>query len=91
MIELISIQEVGFQVDYTLSRGGLEFGTVFLDDKNVAFWIVAPGRTKLKTVMDLDKDKGGYSPFLKELKKWEEKAKDNGASCWSEVNLDTDS
>ncbi|XP_074355788.1 ribonuclease TUDOR 1-like [Apium graveolens] len=73
--------EVGFQVDYTLSRRGLEFGTIFLDDKNVTFWIVAQGW--LKTVRDLDKDKGGYSPFLKELKKWEENEKDNGAGCWS--------
>ncbi|KAL8123218.1 ribonuclease TUDOR 1-like [Apium graveolens] len=76
-------KEVGFQVDYTLSSRGLEFGTVFLDDKNVAFWIVAHGWAKLKTVRDQDKDKGGYSPFLKELKKWEDKAKDNGAGCWS--------
>ncbi|XP_074358703.1 ribonuclease TUDOR 2-like [Apium graveolens] len=42
--------EVGFQVDYTLSPRGLEFGTVFLDDKNVAFWIVAKGWTKLCTM-----------------------------------------
>lgn len=40
---------------------------------------------------DLDKDKGGFSPYLKELKKWEDKAKDNCAGCWSKVSLDTDS
>ncbi|KAK1358052.1 hypothetical protein POM88_051308 [Heracleum sosnowskyi] len=76
-------KEVKFQVDYTLPQRRLEFGTVFLGDKNVAFYVVAQGWAKLKTVRNLDKDKGEFSPYLKELKKWEDKAKENRAGCWS--------
>lgn len=43
------VQEVGFQIDYTLPRKGLEFGTVFLGDKNVACWVVAQGWAKVWT------------------------------------------
>ncbi|KAK1357042.1 TNase-like domain-containing protein [Heracleum sosnowskyi] len=74
-------KEVKFQVDYTLPNRGLEFGSVFLGDKNVAFYVVAHGWAKLKTERDLDKDKGEFSPYLKELKKWKDKAKENGAGC----------
>ncbi|KAK1358039.1 hypothetical protein POM88_051295 [Heracleum sosnowskyi] len=79
-------KEVKFQVDYTLPQRGLEFGNVFLGDKNVAFYVVAHGWAKLKTVRDLDKDRGEFSPYLKELKKWEDKAKENGAGCWSKAS-----
>ncbi|KAK1358013.1 hypothetical protein POM88_051269 [Heracleum sosnowskyi] len=78
-------KEVKFQVDYTLAQRGLDFGTVFLGDKNVAFYVVAQGWAKLKTVRNLDKDKGEFSPYLKELKKWEDKAKENGVGCWSKA------
>ncbi|KAK1357045.1 hypothetical protein POM88_050301 [Heracleum sosnowskyi] len=61
------------------------FGSVFLGDKNVAFYVVAHGWAKLKTERDLDKDKGEFSPYLKELKKWKDKAKENGAGCWTKA------
>lgn len=42
-----NLQEVTFQVDYTMPLIGREFGQVFLGDKNVALLVVSEGWAKV--------------------------------------------
>ncbi|KAL1814529.1 hypothetical protein ACET3Z_017103 [Daucus carota] len=78
-------KEVGFQIDYTLPRKGLEFGTVFLGDKNVACWVVAQGWAKVREARESEKDKGECSPHLKMLRNCENMAINQGFGLWSKA------
>ncbi|GFZ17287.1 TUDOR-SN protein 1 [Actinidia rufa] len=70
-------KDVTFRVDYTVSSIGREFGSVFLGDKNVSLLVVADGWAKVR------EQKGDASPFLAELLRLEEQAKQQGLGCWS--------
>ncbi|XP_044504152.1 ribonuclease TUDOR 1-like [Mangifera indica] len=75
-------KEVTFRVDYTVASIGREFGTVILDDKNVAMLVVAEGWAKVK---EQGSQKGEASPFLVELLRLEEQAKQQGVGRWTKV------
>ncbi|XP_044493022.1 ribonuclease TUDOR 1-like [Mangifera indica] len=75
-------KEVTFRVDYTVATIGREFGTVILDDKNVAMLVVGEGWAKVK---EQGSQKGEASPFLAELLRLEEQAKQQGLGRWSKV------
>ncbi|KQJ97123.1 ribonuclease TUDOR 1 [Brachypodium distachyon] len=73
-------KEVTFRVDYTAPNVGREFGTVYLGDKNVAYSVVAAGWARVKE----QGPKGGeQSPYLAELQRLEEVAKQQGLGRWS--------
>ncbi|XP_047081605.1 ribonuclease TUDOR 1-like [Lolium rigidum] len=73
-------KEVTFRVDYTAPNIGREFGTVFLGDKNVAYSVVAAGWARVKE----QGPKGGeQSPYLAELQRLEEVAKQQDLGRWS--------
>jgi staphylococcal nuclease domain-containing protein 1 len=73
-------KEVTFRVDYTAPNVGREFGTVYLGDKNVAYSIIAAGWARVKE----QGPKGGEpSPYLTELLRLEEVAKQQGLGRWS--------
>jgi hypothetical protein len=77
------LQEVTFRVDYTAPNVGREFGTVYLGDKNVAYSIIAAGWARVKE----QGPKGGEpSPYLTELLRLEEVAKQQGLGRWSKVS-----
>lgn len=75
-------KEVTFRVDYTVSSIGREFGSVFLEDKNVALLVVSEGWAKVR---DQGQQKGEASPFLGELLRLEEIAKQQGVGRWSKA------
>ncbi|KAL3716227.1 hypothetical protein ACJRO7_007913 [Eucalyptus globulus] len=75
-------KEVTFKVDYTVPSIGREFGSVFLGDKNVATLVVAEGWAKVR---EQGQQKGEASPFLAELLRLEEQAKQEGLGRWSQV------
>ncbi|KZV57932.1 nuclease domain-containing protein 1-like [Dorcoceras hygrometricum] len=75
-------KEVTFKVDYTVASINREFGTVFIGDKNLALIVVAAGWAKVK---DVGQQKGEVSPFLAELLRLEEQAKQQGVGRWSRV------
>ncbi|KAK4488915.1 hypothetical protein RD792_004705, partial [Penstemon davidsonii] len=75
-------KEVIFRVDYTVPSINREFGSVFLGDKNVALLVVAAGWAKVR---DQGQQKGEASPFLAELLRLEEQAKQQGLGRWSRV------
>lgn len=107
------MQEVTFRVDYAVASIGREFGTVILDDKNVAMLVVAEGWAKViyiffcgfgsidfcfflgyllaelcsMQVKEQGSQKGEASPFLAELLRLEEQAKQQGVGRWSKVIL----
>ncbi|KAG9150885.1 hypothetical protein Leryth_003009 [Lithospermum erythrorhizon] len=73
-------KEVTFKVDYTVASIGREFGSVFLGDKNVALLVVAAGWAKVRE----QGQKGGEaSPYIVELQRLEEQAKNQGLGRWS--------
>ncbi|KAL6634252.1 hypothetical protein ACP70R_026923 [Stipagrostis hirtigluma subsp. patula] len=73
-------KEVTFRVDYTAPNIGREFGTVYLGDKNVAYSVVSAGWARVKE----QGPKGGeQSPYLAELLRLEEVAKQQGVGRWS--------
>ncbi|XP_062223213.1 ribonuclease TUDOR 1-like [Phragmites australis] len=73
-------KEVTFRVDYTAPNIGREFGTVYLGDKNVAYSVVSAGWARVKE----QGPKGGeQSPYLAELLRLEEVAKQQGLGRWS--------
>ncbi|MQL77969.1 hypothetical protein Taro_010395 [Colocasia esculenta] len=76
-------KEVTFRVDYTVPSIGREFGSVFLGDKNAALLVVAAGWAKVR---EQGKQKGEASPFLEELKRLEEQAKEQSLGIWSQAN-----
>ncbi|GAV82791.1 SNase domain-containing protein/TUDOR domain-containing protein [Cephalotus follicularis] len=75
-------KEVSFKVDYAVPAIGREFGSVFLGDKNVAMLVVAEGWAKVR---EQGQQKGEVSPFLPELIRLEEQAKQQKIGRWSEV------
>ncbi|XP_077212353.1 ribonuclease TUDOR 1-like [Tasmannia lanceolata] len=75
-------KEVTFRVDYTVPSIGREFGSVFLGDKNVALLVVAEGWAKVR---EQGQQKGEASPFLPELQRLEEQAKQQGLGRWSKT------
>ncbi|CAL5017202.1 unnamed protein product [Urochloa decumbens] len=73
-------QEVNFKVDYKLPGSGREFGMVYLSgDKNIAGLVVAQGFAKVKE----QGHKGEVSPYVTNLLRLEEIAKDQGLGRWS--------
>ncbi|CAN6272855.1 unnamed protein product [Urochloa humidicola] len=73
-------KEVTFRVDYTAPNIGREFGTVYLGDKNVAYSVVSAGWARVKE----QGPKGGeQNPYLTELLRLEEVAKQQGVGRWS--------
>ncbi|CAA0811227.1 TUDOR-SN protein 1 [Striga hermonthica] len=75
-------KEVTFRVDYTVPSINREFGSVFLGDKNVALLVVAAGWVKVR---EQGQQKGEASPFLTELLRLEEQAKQQGLGRWNRV------
>ncbi|KAL7193277.1 hypothetical protein ACSBR2_024983 [Camellia fascicularis] len=75
-------KDVTFKVDYTIPSIGREFGSVFLGDANVALMVVSKGWVK---VGEQGQQKGDASPFLTELLRLEEQAKQQGLGCWTRV------
>ncbi|KAJ6294399.1 hypothetical protein OIU76_022469 [Salix suchowensis] len=75
-------QEVTFKVDYAVPSIGREFGSVFLGDKNVALLVVSEGWAKVR---EQGQQKGEASPFLAELLRLEEQAKQQGLGKWSKA------
>ncbi|XP_022684225.1 ribonuclease TUDOR 2-like [Setaria italica] len=73
-------QEIKFKIDYVLPGSSREFGTVYLGgDKNIAGLVVAQGFAKVKE----QGHKGHVSPYVTELLRLEEIAKDQGLGRWS--------
>lgn len=75
-------KEIAFRVDYTVPSIGREFGSVFLGDKNVSLLVVSEGWAKVR---EQGQQKGEASPFLPELLRLEEQAKQDGLGRWSKV------
>ncbi|KAG9447344.1 hypothetical protein H6P81_013472 [Aristolochia fimbriata] len=73
-------KEVTFRVDYTVPSINREFGSVFLGDKNVAQLVVSEGWAKVR---EQGQQKGEASPFLAELQRLEEQAKQQGVGRWN--------
>ncbi|KAF5459553.1 hypothetical protein F2P56_019492 [Juglans regia] len=75
-------KEVAMRVDYTVPSIGREFGSVFLGEKNVALLVVSEGWAKVR---EQGQQKGEASPFLQELLRLEDQAKEQGLGRWSKV------
>eukprot|EP01018_Ginkgo_biloba_P017900 Gb_32409 [translate_table: standard] len=75
-------KEVTFRVDYTVPSIGREFGSVFLGDKNVALQVVSEGWAKVR---DQGQQKAEVSPYLAELQRLEEQAKQQGYGRWTKT------
>ncbi|KAK7350749.1 hypothetical protein VNO77_09672 [Canavalia gladiata] len=75
-------KEVTFRVDYNVPSINRDFGTVFLGDKNVAMLVVSQGWVKIR---EQGQQKGEVSPYLAELLRLEEQAKQDGLGRWSKV------
>ncbi|KAL9329832.1 hypothetical protein ACSQ67_004835 [Phaseolus vulgaris] len=75
-------KEVAFRVDYTVPSISRDFGTVFIGDKNVAVLVVSAGWAKVR---EQGQQKGEASPYLAELLRLEEQAKQEGFGRWSKV------
>ncbi|KAI4343532.1 hypothetical protein L6164_010870 [Bauhinia variegata] len=75
-------KEVTFRVDYNVPSINRDFGTVFLGDKNVAMLVVAAGCAKIR---EQGQQKGEVSPYLAELLRLEEQAKQEGLGRWSKI------
>ncbi|XP_068666121.1 ribonuclease TUDOR 1-like [Aristolochia californica] len=73
-------KEVSFRVDYTVPSIGREFGTVYLGDKNISQLVVSEGWAKVR---EQGQQKGEASPFLAELQRLEEQAKQQGLGRWN--------
>ncbi|KAJ6748290.1 RIBONUCLEASE [Salix purpurea] len=73
-------KEVTFKVDYSVSSIRRDFGSVFLGDKNVALLVVSEGWAKVREHVQ---QKDEVSPFLDDLLRLEEQAKQEGLGRWS--------
>ncbi|XP_010547787.1 PREDICTED: staphylococcal nuclease domain-containing protein 1-like [Tarenaya hassleriana] len=77
-------KEVVFKVDYKVEAiAGREFGSVFLGNENVAMLVVAAGWAKVREPGQQNQDK--VSPYIAELLRLEEQAKQEGLGRWSKV------
>ncbi|XP_025825296.1 ribonuclease TUDOR 1-like [Panicum hallii] len=73
-------QDVKFKVDYIIAASGREFGRVYLaGDQNIAGLVVAQGFAKVKE----QRQKGETSPYVTELLRLEEIARNQGSGCWT--------
>ncbi|KAL7175297.1 hypothetical protein ACSBR2_028994 [Camellia fascicularis] len=77
-------KDVTFKVDYTVPSTGQEFGSVFLGDKHVALMVVSDGWVKIR---EQGQQKGDASPFLAELLRLEEQAKQQGLGRWTRMEF----
>ncbi|KAF7833594.1 ribonuclease TUDOR 1-like [Senna tora] len=75
-------KEVTFRVDYNVASINRDFGTVFLGNKNVAMLVAGGGWAKVR---EQGQQKGEVSPYLAELLRLEEQAKQEGLGRWSKV------
>ncbi|XP_061369869.1 ribonuclease TUDOR 1 [Gastrolobium bilobum] len=75
-------KEVTFRVDYNVQSINRDFGTVFLGDKNVAMLVASGGWAKVR---EQGQQKGEASPYLAELLRLEEQAKQEGHGRWSKI------
>ncbi|OIW19304.1 hypothetical protein TanjilG_16838 [Lupinus angustifolius] len=73
-------KEVTFKVDYNVPAISRDFGTVFVGDKNVALLVVSHGWAKVR---EQGQQKGEVSPYLAELLRLEEQAKQEGLGRWN--------
>ncbi|XP_057749157.1 ribonuclease TUDOR 1 [Arachis stenosperma] len=73
-------KEVTFKIDYNVPSINREFASVFLGDKNVAMLVVAAGWAKIR---EQGQQKGEASPYLAELLRLEEQAKQEGVGRWN--------
>ncbi|KAF9671798.1 hypothetical protein SADUNF_Sadunf12G0086100 [Salix dunnii] len=73
-------KEVTFKVDYSIPSIRRDFGSVFLGDKNVALLVVSEGWAKVREQVQ---QKDEVSPFLDDLLRLEEQAKQEGLGRWS--------
>ncbi|CAL0327720.1 unnamed protein product [Lupinus luteus] len=73
-------KEVTFKVDYNVPAINRDFGTVFVGDKNVALLVVSHGWAKVR---EQGQQKGEVSPYLAELLRLEEQAKQEGLGRWN--------
>ncbi|KAE9608620.1 putative micrococcal nuclease [Lupinus albus] len=73
-------KEVTFKVDYNVPSISRDFGSVFVGDKNVALLVVSQGWTKVR---EQGQQKGEASPYLAELLRLEEQAKQEGLGRWN--------
>lgn len=75
-------KDVTFRVDYTVPSIGREFGSVFIGDKNLALLVVSQGWAKVR---EQGQQKGEVSPFLADLQRLEDQAKQQGFGRWTKV------
>ncbi|KAK7399303.1 hypothetical protein VNO78_10484 [Psophocarpus tetragonolobus] len=75
-------KEVIFRVDYTVPSINRDFGSVLLGDKNVAMLVVSAGWAKIR---EQGQQKGEASPYLADLLRLEEQAKQEGLGRWSKT------
>ncbi|XP_047316902.1 ribonuclease TUDOR 1 [Impatiens glandulifera] len=73
-------KEITFKVDYSVPSIGRDFASVFIGDKNVASAVVAEGWASVKEQRGQTKE---GSPFLPELQRLEEQAKQQGLGIWT--------
>ncbi|GLT39904.1 hypothetical protein SLA2020_140700 [Shorea laevis] len=76
-------QEVTFRVEYAVPSIGRDFGSVFLGDKNVAMEIVSKGWAKVK---EQGQQKGEASPFLAELIRLQDQAREQCLGCFKKAS-----
>ncbi|XP_022736123.1 ribonuclease TUDOR 1 [Durio zibethinus] len=76
-------KEITFRIDYAVPSIGREFGSVYLGNQNVAMLAVSEGWAKVR---EQGQQKGEASPFLAELLRLEEQAKQQGLGRWSKVS-----
>lgn len=77
-------KEVTFKVDYVVPNIGREFGSVFIGDKNVAFLVVAAGWAKVRVPKE-GQQKVDASPYISDLVRLEDQAKQQEVGRWSKV------
>lgn len=75
-------KDVIFKIDYAVPSIGREFGSVFIEDKNVGTIMVSEGWAKVR---EQGQQKGEASPFLTEYQVHEEQAKQKGLGRWSKT------
>ncbi|KAL5215712.1 hypothetical protein ABZP36_007113 [Zizania latifolia] len=77
-------QDVTFRVEYSHPSSGREFGSIYIGEKNVALLIVAAGFAKVKD----QGQKGELSPYVTELLRLENIAKNQGLGLWNKASID---
>ncbi|CAI8619265.1 unnamed protein product [Vicia faba] len=75
-------KEVAFRVDYNVPSINRDFGSVFLGNQNVAMLVVSGGWAKTR---EQGQQRGEVSPYLAELLRLEEQAKQEGLGRWTKT------